>query len=337
MHKKLTLIICTYQRAKEVETLLASISKQTLIPDEILIIDASNDNRTRSIVDRDQALKDVVDLKYYSCPESRGLTKQRNYGIERAKGEIVAFLDDDVTLQFDYFEQILECFSRNPEACGIGGYIETKGVWNKKEKKENNKDKNLYWHGNWYRLEDTRWKLRKMFNLQNTVSPGYMPSFGHGRPLSWLPPDDQDYQVEFLMGGASAWKRTTLQKYKFSNFFIGYGLYEDFDFCTDVIKEGTLYLCTKAKLLHYTSPTSRPSSFSYGYMVVWNGWYVWRRREKNPSMNNKFKWWSITLLLTACRFLGVFQYSYKASILGESFGRLFAMIKIFFKKPIKNV
>ena len=45
-----TLIICTYNRPKPLLLLLQSVQKQTIYPNEILIIDGSENNETETIL-----------------------------------------------------------------------------------------------------------------------------------------------------------------------------------------------------------------------------------------------------------------------------------------------
>ena len=89
-----TLIVCTYMRSQSLLKLLKSIAKQTLYPNEILIIDGSTTHETEMI------LKEHIfeNLSYFKVEETdRGLTKQRNYGIKKVSqaSDIVCFLDDD--------------------------------------------------------------------------------------------------------------------------------------------------------------------------------------------------------------------------------------------------
>jgi glycosyltransferase involved in cell wall biosynthesis len=117
-----TLIICTYMRPQPLLHLLLSVQKQTVYPNEILIIDGSTNKETEVVLNQNQ----FEDLKYFLVPpEHRGLTKQRNYGIERVGEEmkIVCFLDDDTVLEPNYFEQLLKTYQIYPEALGAGGYI----------------------------------------------------------------------------------------------------------------------------------------------------------------------------------------------------------------------
>ena len=101
---KFSLIVCTYMRPLPLLKLLQSVKKQTLYPNEILIIDGSADGMTEVIL----AENNFNNLKYFLVSnEERGLTKQRNYGIERVENDtdVICFLDDDTVLKFDYFEQ----------------------------------------------------------------------------------------------------------------------------------------------------------------------------------------------------------------------------------------
>ena len=99
-----SLIICTYMRPKPLLKLLESVRKQTVYPDEILIVDGSKNEETEIALLHNK----FKNLKYYLVDEKdRGLTKQRNFGIKNVSNvtEIVCFLDDDTVLDDDYFEQ----------------------------------------------------------------------------------------------------------------------------------------------------------------------------------------------------------------------------------------
>ena len=117
---KFSLIICTYMRPDPLLKLLRSVTEQTLYPDEILIIDGSTDERTKNAI----ASHNFPSLRYYKVPENeRGLTRQRNYGIERVSDdiEVVCFLDDDTVLKPEYFKNLLDTYMQYPKALGVGG------------------------------------------------------------------------------------------------------------------------------------------------------------------------------------------------------------------------
>ncbi|HSI68587.1 MAG TPA: glycosyltransferase family 2 protein, partial [Gillisia sp.] len=106
---KFTLIVCTYQRPGSLIRLLDSVEVQTLYPDQILIIDGSTDEKTREILQT----QSYRNLEYNKVNEQdRGLTKQRNYGVNKVShsSEIICFLDDDIVLTPAYFENLLNAY-----------------------------------------------------------------------------------------------------------------------------------------------------------------------------------------------------------------------------------
>ncbi|MNL50438.1 hypothetical protein D3C87_1734550 [compost metagenome] len=68
-------------------------------------------------------------------------------------------------------------------------------------------------------------------------------------------------------------------------------------------------------------------------MVVRNGWYVWHVKNPNPKFVSRFKWNSITILLTIIRFSNVLTDSNKKAALTEVLGRTVGWWSLFFDKP----
>ena len=329
----LSLIICTYQRPLQVQRLLAALGVQSTIPGETLIVDSSANDETERIVQRFQSEMKTRNLRYYGVPaEHHGLTRQRNYGIAHAQGDILAFLDDDTIPEPGYFEKIIDCFERHPEAIGVGGYITNEVQWCQTNGQPR-QSLSVFRSGKWERREDYRWRLRKLLRLASPLSPGWMPPCGHGRPVGFLPPDEQDHQVEFLMGGASAWRGKIFQQHQFSSYFRGYGLYEDLDFCVRASDDGPLYLCTQARLAHHHDPSGRPNHFRYGEMVVRNGWLVWKRRWPIPHRSDRMRWWAITTLLALCRLGDTLRGLTGRAALADAAGRFWGMITLLWDTP----
>jgi GT2 family glycosyltransferase len=318
-------------RPKPLFQLLQSVQEQSLYPNEILIVDGSVNEETQRII----ADNSFQNLKYFLVPnEHRGLTKQRNFGIARvgAEIEVVCFLDDDTVLEENYFEQLLNTYKIYPNALGIGGYIHNETKWESVGINYEPKINEFYFDG-WKRKDGSRFVLRKKLGLDSDCSPGFSSLFSHGRSVGFLPPSGEIYEVEQLMGGVSSFKKEVFRNFQFSTYFEGYGLYEDADFCLRVAKTGKLYLSTKAKLSHYHEASGRPNQYQYGKMVVRNGWYVWRVKNLKPNSKDKFKWHSITLLLTIIRFSNIFTTTKKQEALTEALGRTVGWWSLIFSKP----
>lgn len=328
---KFSLIICTYMRPKPLIQLLQSVKGQTLYPNEILIIDGSTNEETEIVLQENR----FEDLKYFLVsPEHRGLTKQRNYGIEVVgeEIEIVCFLDDDTVLEPNYFEQLLKTYQIYPEAEGAGGYIINESQCEFVGEDYSPKIDEYYYDG-WKRKDGSRFVLRKKLGLDSDCPPGFSSLFSHGRSVGFLPPSGKIYEVEMLMGGVSSFRKRVFETLQFSTYFEGYGLYEDADFTLRVAKVGKLYLNTAAQLKHYHDVSGRPNQYQYGKMVVRNGWYVWRVKNSKPSLNAKLKWHSITILLTAIRFSNTFTTVMRKEAFAEALGRMAGWWSLIFNKP----
>ena len=323
-----SLIVCTYKRPLPLLSLLNSVKQQTLYPNEILIIDGSTN------LDSEQIIKENVfeNLKYYRVNDNnRGLTKQRNYGVNLvgASIDVVCFLDDDIILTNTYFEELIATYKTH-DAIAVGGYIINEVEWKKTSSKVVSK---MFYYDGWMRSEPLRFKIRKVLHLLPDAQPGFLSSFSHGRSVSFLPPSGNVYEVEQFMGGVSSYKKSVFKAIKFSNYFEGYGLYEDADFCIRLAKMGKLYLNTNAKLNHYHDDSGRPNKFKYGKMVIRNGWYVWRVKYPNPSINERFKWNATLFLLTIIRFTNTFSSDKKMQAFTESLGRIVGWFTLIYNKP----
>jgi GT2 family glycosyltransferase len=328
----LSLIICTYKRCESIKQLIKSISECATIPDSVIIVDGSPDDITR---DYFISLKSInFKIEYYKVePEDRGLTKQRNFGISRlpVDSEIVAFLDDDIVVEKDYFEKILETYLIYPDAIGVGGIDLKENEYFQVKEGIKYGTFRYYELDGWVTKEPLRYKARKIFGLMTDLQPGLIPEYSNGR--SSLPPSGKIYNVEHFMGGIATYRKWLFDKVSFSTYFEGYGLYEDFDFCVRALNYGKLYVNTNAKVWHYHESSGRPDSFKYGVMVVRNGWYVWRLKFPIPSIKAKTQWHLIVFLLIALRIVNSICGPDRINALKEYLGRIYGWFSLWFNKP----
>ena len=328
---KFSLIVCTYMRPKALLSLIESVGNQTCYPDEILIVDGSLNDETAEMLSK----YSFEHLSYYKVTDKeRGLTKQRNFGIDKVseKIEVVCFLDDDVILTPTYFETLLNTYKLHPEALGVGGYITNEVSWRLLKPSEK-PTSNQFAYDGYVRSEGARFVLRKKLGLDANTHPACMPDFAHGRSVSFLPPSGKIYKVEQFMGGVASYRKKILDTQKFSEYFEGYGLYEDADFTLRLSKIGDLYVNTAAQLSHYHEPSGRPNKYTYGKMVVRNGWYVWRVRHPTPSLKARLKWHATSFLLTLIRYSNALTESKKKEAFTEALGRTSGWFSLLINKP----
>lgn len=111
----------THERLADVLDLLGSLKAQTYAPIEILFVGEREPDlcdRVRRYAD-EHGMANVTVLFNDGPP---GLSEGRNVGLRRARGEIIAFLDDDAVAEPDWAEQMLRAF-RETDAIGITGTV----------------------------------------------------------------------------------------------------------------------------------------------------------------------------------------------------------------------
>lgn len=321
-------------RPVPLQTLLDSVLEQTVYPHEILIIDGSTNTATQEAM----ALRNYPNLiHFWVTPEHRGLTRQRNFGIQQvaSQSQIVCFLDDDTVLEPDYFEQLLATYDSFPDAFGVGGYITNMGHWEEVGRDYQPNSREFFYDG-WKRKESKRFVIRKKIGLLTAYPPCFMPPESHGRSVAFLPPSGRIYEVQQFMGGVSSFPKKVLEQHQFSTYFEGYGLYEDAEFTLRLSNYGKLYLNTHARLAHYHDGSGRPNKYAYGKMVLRNGWYVWRTKYPKPTLNARMQWNLIALLLTVIRLSNALTSSKKKEAFTEALGRIVGWWSLLFYPPKVN-
>lgn len=89
----LAVVIPNFNKEKYLEACLDSVLRQSLLPDEIIVVDDVSSDNSREIIQRYANLYSFVKPVFLS--ENGGASKARNAGIEAASSEYVTFLDSD--------------------------------------------------------------------------------------------------------------------------------------------------------------------------------------------------------------------------------------------------
>ncbi|MFV2144743.1 glycosyltransferase family 2 protein [Isoptericola sp. G70] len=112
-----SVVIPTYRRPDHVRRCLEHLAALRTPPLEVLVVDASPDGATRAVVeDFPGALYLRNDLGAGRTPESRAL------GVTAARGDVVAFVDDDAYVAETWLDEILAPYA-DPAVTGVGGRI----------------------------------------------------------------------------------------------------------------------------------------------------------------------------------------------------------------------
>ncbi len=318
-------------RPKPLLRLLRSVQEQSLYPDEILVVDGSTNSETRIVLVENT----FKNLTYFLVPkEYRGLTRQRNYGVDKASetSDMIAFVDDDTELTPNYFEELVRTFVADKTIFGVGGVALNENSWVLAEPNKQYNKYHFFQFDKFVYKEGKRNVVRNYLRLQSNLEPGKMPDYSHGRTCGF-PLDGKIYKVDLLIGMSFAFRKIVFDSIQFSSYFEGYGLYEDADFSIRALQFGSNVINTKVQLNHYHDTSGRPNQYQYGKMVVRNGWYVWRTKNPTPTFTHQFKWHSITILLTLIRFSNTFTTHKRKQALTEALGRTVGWWSLIFNKP----
>jgi glucosyl-dolichyl phosphate glucuronosyltransferase len=120
---KISIVICTYNRCKTLGVAIESVVAQILPQSlgwEILVVDNNSTDQTRQVVE-DLQRRHPERIRYIFEPQ-QGISHARNAGIREARGEILAFLDDDETASLNWVEN-LTANLHSGEWAGAGGRV----------------------------------------------------------------------------------------------------------------------------------------------------------------------------------------------------------------------
>ena len=113
--KLVSVVIPTYKRSETLIRAIQSALNQTYRNIEVLVVDDNMPNDAFSLAVQ-ETLRAVPDKRVHYLQQEKHIngSAARNAGIEAAKGEYVAFLDDDDVWYPDKLDKQMEVFSANP-------------------------------------------------------------------------------------------------------------------------------------------------------------------------------------------------------------------------------
>ena len=246
-----SIVIATRHRPEPLRDTLASITRQTRMPREIIVVDSSLNGETRSVC---ESFTSVLPLKYISTA-IRSSARQRNVGAEKISHPILIFLDDDVLLEPEFLERLIEPFDSDRGGCigGVGGTIMNELL---PEYSTFNRKVLEFFLG--VSLRDIGGKV---------VGPAVQFVYGDiGRGCR---------DVDFLPSGACAYRKHVFDRYRFADSFEGYSFMEDVHLSYRVKRAYSLLQVGSARLRHLGLGSERRNDWvAHGESRVLNRHFV---------------------------------------------------------------
>ncbi len=265
----LTAVIPTRKRPSDLAKAVASVLKQTVLPDELMIVDQSPDDESRSIVEALVCAKAGLMLTYIHDTRIAGLVDAKRVAANMASGDLVCFLEDDVILEPDYIKEIIQGFVDHPDMVGCSGII------------INPPPLPLYYEVIFHLFH------RGIFRDKRISIYGRFS--GHGHPL---------IASNLISGGLSAWRREVFAVVPF-DVESGFHMLEDIDFSTRVAQHygQRLYINPNARLEHHWSPVNREILAGRQRRKLVEIIRFYKKRHDWPGASLSFQWLLLGLLL----------------------------------------
>ena len=105
-----SLIVCTVDRTTPLERLLRSLALQTDRNFEVVLVDQNQDDRLQALIESFGQVMPIVHVK-----AARGLSLARNKGLSVARGDFIAFPDDDCHYPNSLIEHVRKRFDSSPD------------------------------------------------------------------------------------------------------------------------------------------------------------------------------------------------------------------------------
>ena len=116
VNPSVSVVIITYARPHFVGECLRHLAALRTAPHEVLVVDASPDPRTRTLVS-----EDFPDVRYLRNDLGPGtMPESRQIGLVNATGDVVAFIDDDAYVDPDWLDELVRPYA-DPSVGGVGG------------------------------------------------------------------------------------------------------------------------------------------------------------------------------------------------------------------------
>lgn len=270
--EKVTVIIPTKNRPQDIVTCLESVLAQSVLPQEVVIIDASDECTLKEKLNQLSLDKYSISLKYVNVDV--GTAGARNIGADYAEGEYIIFIDDDVVLDKNYIKEILRVFQLYPKE-KIGGVTGKVIHFGKEE---------IFRGGIAYHI------FASIFLLGRYGNGRFQSS---GAPTLIRPSTNQITECGFLFGCSLAFRKEVFLEFKCDEAFTGYSFGEDLDLAYRVTRKYTNYYNPLAKLIHTISRTARRDNYQISKMKVQNLFYIFRKNYPQDLKHKSAFWWSM--------------------------------------------
>ncbi len=264
----ISVVIPTKDRPRVLYQCICSVLEQTVLPDEVIIVDDGNLAR-KFVSDIEKKVESIGSKFQYIKKGVPGLSMSRNIGASIAKNSIVLFLDDDVVLDKEYVEVLKEDWERHKAEeylGGIGGVIKN--------------------------MRKVTFMERLFHRIFLLSSPAKWDVTAVGFQV-WTTEVEKKEKVFYLPGGVTSFKKDLIGRIPFRQLSPGRTPADDVEFFLKVKKEGYYFILDpRARLFHRQTPTARENNFARGEKEGYNQCVIFKDNVEKKFLNRLIFYWS---------------------------------------------
>jgi GT2 family glycosyltransferase len=252
---RLSVVIATRDRPEVLRETLASLARCDPQPAETLVVDGSDSGSAEPVAR-------AASARY--ARSRPGLTVQRNAGLDRADGDVVVFLDDDVEPDRRLFAALADAY-RDDGVVGATGRVVEPDL---------------------RRFGNTRSRWRRL--LPGGGREGSVTRFGYPRRIQ---DDARERDVEYMLGCLMSARRDVAARLRFDERLTGYSLLEDEDFSYRLSRVGRIRFLPAASIVHKRvgAKAEVARAREFGRTVVVNRAYLFRKNFRpTPRTRTSF-------------------------------------------------
>jgi glycosyltransferase involved in cell wall biosynthesis len=120
INPEISIVLCTYNRAKYLNDCIDSVINQTFQYWELLVVDDGSNDNTFEILN--PYIEEYPSIRYFKH-QNRKQALSKNVGIQASLGKYITFLDSDDTYKINHLESRLTYMQSHPDVDLIEGGI----------------------------------------------------------------------------------------------------------------------------------------------------------------------------------------------------------------------
>lgn len=286
---KISVVIATRNRFDRVSAAVRSIEAQSLLPKEIIIVDASDN-------DLGESLKSFVPLKWVKAQPS--VCAQRNLGIKSASSDWIFLCDDDIELAKDYLEKLAQYAQQKNSTGALAGLLlqKEKGEWVKNYPVRSFRD--LFWR---FVFQQSVWgdiqvRVPTLLGPLHRLIVSFYARRGNSTTLGGWPLitqwNEPVIQTRFYSLGANLIRKEWLLQSPFDESLDAHGIGDNYGVAQNFPAGSSIHIVTSTFAYHHRANENRLNQSNARYLRFL-ALHYFLRKSKAGTMTILFFYWSL--------------------------------------------